>query len=112
MSDQSVDLYRLISETVTNDPHSGGVTYSYDGVGNRQITGSSLTPITTQPFTYDSNDRLNPSTGYTFDNDGNTLTDPKGTYVYDSLDRLTQATMGTTIINYVYDGDGNRVSKT
>ena len=116
MSDQTVDLYRLISETVTS-PHgtdpTGGVTYSFDGVGNRQTRASSLSPIPTQTFSgaYDQNDRL--TAGYTYDNDGNTLTDPAGnSYQYDSLDRLTQATMGTTVINYVYDGDGNRVSKT
>jgi len=116
MTDQSVDLYRLISETVTNDPHTvnGGVTYAFDGVGNRQTRVSSLSPIPTQTFTgaYDQNDRLTAS-GYTYDNDGNTLTDPQGnSYVYDSLDRMTQATVNGTTIYYVYDGDGNRVSKT
>ena len=110
------DLYRLISETVTNDPHTvnGGVTYGFDGVGNRQARTSTLAPVTSQNFNgaYDQNDRLT-ATGYTYDNDGNTLTDPAGnSYVYDSLDRMTQAIVNGTTINYVYDGDGNRVSKT
>jgi YD repeat-containing protein len=115
MTDQTVDLYRLISETVTNDPHkvNGGVTYAFDGVGNRQTRNSTLTGVPAQTFSgaYDQNDRLT-ATGYTYDNDGNTITDPAGnSYVYDSLDRMTQATVNGTTINYVYDGDGNRVSK-
>ena len=110
------DLYRLGTETISSDPvvaNNGGITYTYDGVGNRLSRSTTLVAIPTQTFSgaYDTNDRLT-ATGYNYDNDGNTLSDPAGnSYQYDSLDRLTQATMGTTVINYVYDGDGNRVSK-
>ena len=104
----------MISQGVTQDPHgvNGAVTYQYDTVGNRQIIGSSLTPITTQPFAFDANDRINTANGYTYDNAGNTLTDPNGTYTYDSLDRMTSATVNGVTTTYVYDGDGNKVSQT
>ncbi len=104
------DLYRLTNETVTNDPtYNGVVSYVYDPVGNRNARNSSLSPITTQNFSgeYDANDRLGGT--YSYDNDGNTLNDGTNTYTYDGLDRLTQVTGPSTNVQYVYDGDGNRV---
>ena len=54
-------LYRLIGETVTNDPDGINVAtfYTYDGVGNRlhQTTITDTTVVTTF-YTYDDNDRL------------------------------------------------------
>ena len=80
MSDQTVDLYRLISETVTSpkqgDP-TGGVTYTYDPVGNRQTRVSTLPGITSQNPAYDSggNDRMtsdgaSPSASFSYDLNG------------------------------------------
>jgi RHS repeat-associated protein len=49
-----------------------------------------------------------------FDNNGNTTTDDQGhTLVYDAWTRLVTVTNGgTTLVSYVYDDDGNRISRT
>jgi RHS repeat-associated protein len=108
------NLYRLNSETITNDPSNNGIiSYTYDPVGNRQQRSSSVTPISTQNFAnqYDANDRL--TAGYGYDADGSTTTDPAGkTYTYDSLDRLLTVTGTGLSESFAYDGDGNKVSQT
>jgi len=107
------NLYRLSSESITNDPanNNGYISYTYDNVGNRQTRTSGITPITSQTFTgaYDANDRL--TAGYSYDADGSTLTDSNNTYTYDSLDRLTSIS-GSVNESFVYDGDGNKVTHT
>jgi RHS repeat-associated protein len=116
MPDQTVDLYRLTGEVISNDPNTaniGAINYVYtpDGVGNRQSRSSGITAVSGQSFTYDANDRIT-NTGYVYDANGSTTTDPNGTYVYDSLGRMTQATVNGITTSYVYDGDGNKVSQT
>jgi RHS repeat-associated protein len=103
------DLYRLTSESITNDPHgaNGAISYGYDAVGNRLSRTSSLSQVPSQTSSYDANNRLI-SEGY--DNNGNTTAAGGNTYAYDFENHLTSQNGGN--VSYVYDGDGNRVSKT
>ncbi|MET0752082.1 MAG: PKD domain-containing protein [Pyrinomonadaceae bacterium] len=100
------DLYRLTQETIANSSNSGAIGYQYDAVGNRLQRNSSVNQVPNQSSTYDANDRLNSDT---YDANGNTKVSNGKTYNYDFENKLTQTSDGITI---VYDGDGNRVSKT
>lgn len=104
------DTYRLTSETVTGSPNptqNVQINYTYDAVGNRLTRSSSLSTLPNQTLTYDANDRL---TSDTYDNNGNTITANGNTYSFDWENHLQSINNGT--VAYVYDGDGNRVSKT
>jgi RHS repeat-associated protein len=103
------DLYRLKSETIANDPHgiNGAVSYDYDPVGNRLSRTSTVTGVPAQSSTFDANDRLNSDS---YDANGNTTSSNSNTYAYDFENRLTSLNNGAA--TFVYDGDGNRVSKT
>ena len=110
------DLYRLTNETITSpnipDP-TGGVTYSYDPVGNRQQRNSSVSGVSTQNFSggYNPADELKPT--FSFDGNGNQLSDSQGrTYTYNALNQLTHVTGTGLDVSYLYDGDGLRVQKT
>jgi RHS repeat-associated protein len=100
-------VYRLTSESVSGAPvgPNGNVSYTYDAVGNRMQTTSTLTGIPSGVFNYDADDRLG---GNTYDADGDTISSGGTANTYDFEDRLIQHG-GVTL---VYDGDGNRVSKT
>lgn len=106
------NIYRLTSETIASDPSSvnGAVSYTYDAVGNRTQKTSTLPGFPgSGVIGYNANDQL---TADTYDNDGNTTGSGTNTgasgYVYDFENHLIQ--QGG--ISVVYDGDGNRVSKT
>jgi RHS repeat-associated protein len=104
------DLYRLTNETITSDPtptNNGSISYTYDPVGNRLSRTSTVAAIPNQTFAYDANDRL---TSDTYDNNGNTIASEGNTYAYDFENHLIGQNTGAVTI--VYDGDGNRVSKT
>ncbi len=104
------NLYRLTREAITGAQGTLGVNYSYDAVGNRLTRD-------TQPYGYDDNDRVG---GATYDANGNTVSALIQNPVsgipnpvidqYDFEDRLKNRNSGQ--ITVVYDGDGNRVSKT
>jgi RHS repeat-associated protein len=100
------DLYRLTSETIANSANNGVVSYGYDAVGNRLNRSSSVAQVPNQSSTFDANDRLNSDT---FDNNGSTKISNGKSYNYDFENKLTSTSDGVQI---VYDGDGNRVSKT
>ena len=100
------DLYRLTSETIANSSNNGAIGYSYDAVGNRLNRNSSIAQVPNQSSTFDANDRINSDT---FDNNGSTKISNGKSYNYDFENKLTQTSDGVQI---VYDGDGNRVSKT
>ena len=76
-------------------------------MGNRFSLLSTLIALPSQTATYDNNDRISADT---FDNNGNTLTSGGHAFAYDFEDRLTQYNGNS--VQIVYDGDGNRVSKT
>jgi RHS repeat-associated protein len=103
-------LYRLTSETVAGDPAAaanGSVAYNYDPVGNRLSRTSTLAAVHSATSAYDANDRL---TADAYDANGNTRSGSGFTYTNDFEDRIRSVNGGA--IRFVYDGDGNRVSKT
>jgi RHS repeat-associated protein len=107
------NLYRLTSEAITSDPttaNNGSINYSYDAVGNRLSRNSTIAVAPPQTLTYDSNDRL---TTDTYDNDGSTVKSGANTYAYDFESRIVSVNAGApNAISVLYDGLGNRVSKT
>jgi len=102
------NIYRLMSETVSGATvgPNGAVGYTYDAVGNRLQTTSTLAGVSAGSFTYNSDDRLSTDT---YDANGNTTASGGVTNGYDFENHLVQNSAGVTI---VYDGDGNRVAKT
>jgi RHS repeat-associated protein len=101
------NLYRLTSETIASDPNSinGVVSYVYDSVGNRTQKTSTLPGMPGGLTNYNANDQLSTDT---YDADGNTTASNGNGYVYDFENHLVQQ----GAISIVYDGEGNRVSKT
>jgi YD repeat-containing protein len=102
-------IYRLTGETVTNDPSgdNGSVSYGLDPVGNRLSQISSLHNIPTGGSSYGADDLI---IAETYDANGNTIATGGKTFAYDSQNRLKLMNGGAVTI--IYDGDGNRVSKT
>jgi RHS repeat-associated protein len=102
------NIYRLTSETIASDPSgmNGAVSYAYDPVGNRTQKVSTLPGYPGGLTNYNANDQISADT---YDSDGNTTASNGVGYAYDFENRLVQAGGGISI---VYDGDGNRVSKT
>jgi RHS repeat-associated protein len=102
-------LYRLNGEMVSGDPagKNGAVGYTYDAVGNRLVRTSTLPGVPAQSFAYDANDRI---TSESYDANGNTLVSGTHSYSWDFENKLTSVDFGNVM--FVYDGDGNRVSRT
>jgi|GEM_PF-384136 len=96
------NIYRLTNESVVN---VGTVSYTYDAVGNRKTLSSTLAPIQSTTSNFDSDDRLS-TDGY--DSNGNTTQSSGAMHHYDFENHL----LSTGAVSIVYDGDGNRVSKT
>lgn len=100
-------LYRLMGEAIAVAAISGSIGYLYDHVGNRQQRTSTVAPVPSATYSYDANDRL---AGDAYDAAGNTTASDGNTYAYDFENRLISQNTGAVTI--VYDGDGNRASKT
>jgi RHS repeat-associated protein len=102
-------LYRLANETISSDPQgkNGTLGYTLDPVGNRTARASTLLAEAAASYSYDANDRL---ASETYDANGNALISQGNTYAYSFDNRLKSVNNGS--ITIVYDGDGNRVSKT
>jgi RHS repeat-associated protein len=100
-------LYRLTGETIAGGAVNGSIGYTYDFVGNRQSRTSTVAPVPAATYSYDANDRL---LSDTYDANGNTTVAGPNAYTYDFENHLTGENSGAVTI--VYDGDGNRVSKT
>jgi len=106
---------RLVSETVT-----GSLSYSnsfgYDSVGNRLTQVSTGNHPGTVDYTYDNRDRLTleGTTAHTYDANGNlTAKTGEATYTWNFENRLTRvALQDGTLVDHVYDVDGNRVQTT
>jgi len=101
-------IYRLTNETIASDPNNvnGAASYTYDAVGNRRQKVSTIPGYPGGLTNYNANDQISTDT---YDNDGNTTGSNGVGYVYDFENHLIQAGGG---ISYVYDGDGDRRSKT
>ncbi len=118
------DTYKLINETITNDPNAfnGGITLTYDQVGNRQTRTSTVTGIPNQTSNYDlqGKDRLTSdgNTNYFYDANGsvtqavNIGNSSTTIYQYDGENRLISVSAPGLTESYQYDGDGNKVSQT
>ena len=122
-------MYRLTKETIFAPAGAveRTISYGYDAVGNRLTKTDSVKGVTT--YTYDDNDRLLreelrqngvlvKATEYRYDANGNTTRKiENGTqetiYTWNQENRLigVQTPTGENI-NYAYDADGIRVSKT
>jgi RHS repeat-associated protein len=106
-------LYRLTS--VSTYPYLSRTNYTYDAVGNRLTITA---PGTTVNYAYDDADRLTAVVNqdyaqeFSWDNNGNLLDDSLRTYQYDDANRLTVVRQGRDITSFVYNGDGDRMSKT
>ena len=95
---------------------SFGQTYGYDSVGNRWLASgvnlsASFTPAT--PNWYDGATNRLTSVGAQmgYDTPGNLTTMGGYGLMYDAEGRQSKATIGSSVTQYWYDGDGRRVKK-
>jgi RHS repeat-associated protein len=102
-------IYRLTDESITSDPshNNGTASYTLDPVGNRLAESTTLPGLSSGSFGYNADDEVNTET---YDANGNTLATGGKAFAYDAENHLTSMNGGAVTI--VYDGDGNRVSKT
>jgi hypothetical protein len=102
-------ICRLTNETISNDPttENGSVAYGLDPVGNRLSASSSLSGISSNSSSYNTDDELSTNT---YDNNGNTTQSGVNSFTYDSENELTA--MNVSAVTLLYDGDGNRAAKT
>ena len=103
------DAHNRLTQATYSDGDT--VSYTYDSMGNR--TSMSVNDTTTT-YTYDAADRLLSAgdTTFTWDDNGNMLSKGSTTYAYDYANRLVQVISGATTVQFAYDGDGKRSSKT
>src|SRR5579862_7825280 len=101
-------IYRLTSETISNAPSgkNGSLSYTLDPVGNRTSDSSTLSGVSPVSGSYNADDELSAET---YDQNGNVTASGGKSFTYDAENHLVS--MGSTA-TFVYDGDGNRVSKT
>lgn len=102
---------RFTTETIASDLNSannGALNYSLDGVGNRLARTSTLAAISSTTSTYNANDRLNSDS---YDANGNTTSADGRTYSYNFENCLTLSTQNSSVITFVYDGDGQSSSE-
>ena len=112
-------LYRLTSETITEDEKVTVYIYAYDNVSNRilkTVNGEETV------YTYNALNQLVSENDivYEYDLNGNTvrMTSPSKSalYVYNAENRLVRATVQNGVLvteeSYTYDYQGNRTSKT
>ena len=119
------NLYRLTSETISDDGQGGNgtITYTYSLTGNRMSRTSSVAGVSTVTDTYNANDELTSelsggvTTTYQYDSNGNTTQTSNGTttttFAYDSQNHLVKQDAGqNNEVNITYDGAGNKVAET
>ena len=104
-------IYRLTNETVSSDPsgNNGASSYGLDPVGNRLSLASTLTGELTGNYTFNADDEISSES---YDANGNVILAGGITYTYDSQNHMLTANGNGKSITMIYDGDGNRVSKT
>ncbi|GEP43499.1 Ig-like domain-containing protein [Brevifollis gellanilyticus] len=104
-------LGRLTHEQISNaGPASSGILgYSHNSVGYRTARTSTQPAVPAQSLTLNANGQV---AGVSYDSNGNTLAANGNTDVYDFEDRLIRRTkLDGTIIDFVYDANGQRVEK-
>lgn len=100
--------YDALNRLQTTTGPWGTLTWTYDGVGNRQTeNGTSYSYVP-------SSNKLSAANGlaYIYDTNGNTTNEGVKTYTYNQNQRLTQLTNGATSANYTYNANGQRTKKT
>jgi RHS repeat-associated protein len=111
--DYSYDgLYRL---TAAESNDTTTYYYTYDAVGNRveadtyPLWGSAHVFT----YTYDAADRMTSvnNVPYTWDNNGSLLNDGAHTFGYNAAGRMVTVTQTGLSVNYAYNGDGLRVTR-
>jgi RHS repeat-associated protein len=104
-------IYRLTNESVAEDTsgENGVVGYGLDPVGNRLSESSSLSGISSGSWGYNSDDEVSSES---YDANGNVTMTGGKSFTYDSENHLMSMSETGTAVSIVYDGDGNRVSKT
>ncbi|WP_229771373.1 RHS repeat-associated core domain-containing protein [Burkholderia pseudomallei] len=108
-----------LTYTQSNGNAVGNLAYGYDADG--RITSKSgsfamdvLPTATTQPATFDLNDRKTSFNGQavTYDANGNLISDGTNTYTWNARNQLTQISQGgNTQLSFSYDALGRRISK-
>jgi RHS repeat-associated protein len=93
----------------------GSLGWTYDNVGNR-LTYTDGTGTTDYNY-FTGTNRLQALTGaktttFSFDANGNTKTEEARQYIYNENSRLAEIVDDTTFCEYLYNADGQRVSKT
>jgi RHS repeat-associated protein len=109
-----------LTYTQSNGNTLGNLAYGYDADG--RITSKSgtfatdvLPTATTQPATFDLNDRKTSFNGQalSYDANGNLTSDGTNTYTWNARNQLTQVSQGGVAqLSYTYDALGRRTSKT
>lgn len=104
-------IYRLTNETISLAPshNNGSVSYDLDPVGNRLNDTSSLQGISSGSWTFNPDDEISSET---YDANGNVLTSGGKTFTYNSQNQMTSMAVSGTTVTMIYDGFGERVSKT
>ncbi|MGN0691695.1 MAG: RHS repeat-associated core domain-containing protein, partial [Oscillospiraceae bacterium] len=112
-------LYRLTSETITDENGTTVYTYAYDSVSNRTLKTENGAETA---YVYNSLNQLvsDSDTSYEYDLNGNLVrvigTDKSALYEYNAENKLVKATVQNgnlvTVETYTYDYAGNRTSKT
>lgn len=109
-----------LTYTQGNGTSLGSLTYGYDADG-RIISKSGtfatdlLPTATTQPATFDLNDRKTSFNGQalTYDANGNLTSDGTNTYTWNARNQLTQISQGGNVeLSFSYDALGRRIAKT
>lgn len=109
-----------LTYTQSNGISLGSLTYGYDADG-RIISKSGtfatdlLPTATTQPATFDLNDRKTSFNGQalTYDANGNLTNDGTNTYTWNARNQLAQISQGSNVqLSFSYDALGRRVAKT
>ncbi|MBF4067486.1 DUF6531 domain-containing protein [Burkholderia pseudomallei] len=109
-----------LTYTQSNGNAVGNLAYGYDADG--RITSKSgtfatdvLPTATTQPATFDLNDRKTSFNGQalTYDANGNLTSDGTNTYTWNARNQLAQISQGGSAqLSFSYDAMGRRISKT
>ncbi|GGA37688.1 hypothetical protein GCM10010981_28540 [Dyella nitratireducens] len=109
-----------LTYTQGNGTNLGNLTYGYDADGRIVSKGGTfatdvLPMATTQPATFDLNDRETSFNGaaLTYDANGNLTSDGTNTYTWNARNQLTQISQGGNApLSFIYDALGRRISKT
>jgi RHS repeat-associated protein len=104
-------IYRLTNESIAGGlaNGNGNVSYGLDPVGNRLSEASSITGLTSGTWGYNADDEVSSES---YDLNGNVTQTGGKSFTYDSENHLMTMTASGTSVSIIYDGDGNRVSKT